>query len=34
MSHASTALQRQEAEDRAATLRNCTGLGTNKILLF
>src|SRR5437660_2051228 len=34
MSSAATVLQSQEAEDRAATLRNRARLGTNKNLLF
>src|SRR5947209_16936246 len=34
MSSAATVLQSQEAEDRAATLRNRSRLGTNKNLLF
>ena len=34
MSSASTVLQSQEAEDRAATLRNRARLGANKNLLF
>src|SRR5881392_3812198 len=34
MSNASTVLQGQEAEDRAATLRNRARLGANKNLLF
>src|SRR5438552_14057378 len=34
MSSASTVLQSQETEDRAATLRNRARLGTNKNLLF
>ena len=34
MSNASTVLQGQEAEDRAATLRNRARLGVNKNLLF
>ena len=34
MSGASTVLQRQEAKDRAATLRNRARLGANKNLLF
>ena len=34
MSNASTVLQSQEAEDRAATLRNRARLGANKNLLF
>jgi len=34
MSEASTVLQSQEAQDRAATLRNRARLGANKNLLF